>query len=77
MQVLVYGGTGFIGHRVLRKLVESGHDVAAMDINTNLPPGVDLGNNVQVFHGDITLMDDVIEPMLIFKPDRVLNLPPR
>ena len=29
---------------------------------------------MQIFRGDITLMDDVIEPMLAVKPDRVLNL---
>jgi nucleoside-diphosphate-sugar epimerase len=74
MKVLVYGGTGFIGYRVLRKLVERGHEVATMDINANLPPGADVADRVKVIRGDITLMDDVIEAMLLVKPDRVLNL---
>ena len=74
MKILVYGGTGFIGSRVLRKLVERGHEVAAMDINPALPRGADFASQVRLIRGDITLMDDVIEPMLDVKPDRVLNL---
>ena len=31
MSVLVIGGTGFIGPRVIRKLVERGEEVACMD----------------------------------------------
>jgi nucleoside-diphosphate-sugar epimerase len=74
MKVLVYGGTGFIGYRVLRKLVERGHEVVAMDVNANLPPDADVTDRVQVIRGDITLMDDVVEAMLVTRPDRVLNL---
>jgi nucleoside-diphosphate-sugar epimerase len=75
VKILVYGGTGFIGHRVLRKLVERGHDVAAFDINPSLPAAdADLLAKVQLHRGDITLMDDVIETMLTVKPDHVLNL---
>ena len=32
MSVLVIGGTGFIGPRVVRKLVERGEEVVCMDI---------------------------------------------
>jgi nucleoside-diphosphate-sugar epimerase len=75
MKILVFGGTGFIGNRVLRKLLERGHDVAAFDINPNLPAyDADLAPKVQVFRGDITLMDDVVEAMLAYKPDHVVNL---
>ncbi len=75
MKILVFGGTGFIGNRVLRKLVERGHEVAAFDINPNLPAyDLDLVPRVQVVRGDITLMDDVVEAMLMVKPEHVLNL---
>ena len=33
MAILVLGGTGFIGPRLIRKLVERGHEVVCMDIN--------------------------------------------
>jgi nucleoside-diphosphate-sugar epimerase len=75
VKILVFGGTGFIGNRVLRKLIGRGHQVAAFDINPNLPAyDADLVGKVQVFRGDITLMDDVIETMLAFQPEHVVNL---
>ena len=37
MSVLVIGGTGFIGPRVIRKLVERGEEVVCMDINPGPP----------------------------------------
>jgi nucleoside-diphosphate-sugar epimerase len=75
VKILVFGGTGFIGNRVLRKLLQRGHEVAAFDINPNLPAyDADLESKVRVLRGDITLMDDVIEAMLAVKPDHVLNL---
>jgi nucleoside-diphosphate-sugar epimerase len=74
MKVLVLGGTGFIGPRVMRRLVDRGHDVSCMDINVNAPSIADLKGKIQVSRGDITLMDDVMEAMIATKPDRVLNL---
>ncbi len=75
VKILVFGGTGFIGNRVLRKLLERGHEVAAFDINPTLPAyDRDFQARVQILRGDITLMDDVVEAMLAVKPDHVLNL---
>lgn len=74
MKVLVLGGAGFIGPRVMQRLVERGHDVVCMDINPNSPLLENLIGRINVFRGDITLMDDVIEAMMEVKPDRVLNL---
>jgi nucleoside-diphosphate-sugar epimerase len=74
MKVLVLGGAGFIGPRVMQRLTERGHDVSCMDINPNAPSLADLRDRIQVFRGDITLMDDVVRVMTEVKPDRVLNL---
>src|SRR5712691_5887564 len=74
MKLLVLGGTGFIGPRVMRRLLERGHDVSCMDINPNSPSIADIRDRIQVSRGDITLMDDVIRAMMDAKPDRVLNL---
>jgi nucleoside-diphosphate-sugar epimerase len=75
VKILVFGGTGFIGNRVLRKLVERGHEVAAFDVNPSLPAyDRDFQSRVQILRGDITLMDDVVEAMLAVRPDHVLNL---
>jgi nucleoside-diphosphate-sugar epimerase len=45
-----------------------------MDIAPDSPSLADIRDNVSVTHGDITLMDDVMEAMAASKPDRVLNL---
>jgi nucleoside-diphosphate-sugar epimerase len=74
MKVLVLGGAGFIGPRVMRLLVDRGHEVACMDLNPNAPRLEPLKGRIESFRGDITLMDDVIEAVVATKPDRILNL---
>lgn len=74
MKVLVLGGAGFIGPRVMRRLVDRGHEVSCMDINPSSPLLTDLQGKISLSRGDITLMDDVVEAMVDAKPDRVLNL---
>ena len=74
MRVLVLGGSGFIGPRVMRRLVERGHEVQCMDIAPDSPPLASLRDRIGIARGDITLMDDVMEAMAQSKPDRVLNL---
>lgn len=74
MRVAVLGGSGFIGPRVMRRLVEHGHEVHCMDIAPNAPALDPLRDQITISHGDITLMDDVIEALAQSNPDRVLNL---
>jgi nucleoside-diphosphate-sugar epimerase len=52
MPILVIGGTGFIGPRLIRRLVAAGETVVCMDVN----PGTftDLGDKVTVVRGDVT-----------------------
>ena len=74
MKVLVLGGAGFIGPRVMQRLVERGHEVSCMDISPQAPALASLQGRIQMSRGDVTLMDDVVRVMLEVKPDRVLNL---
>ena len=74
MRVAVLGGSGFIGTRVMRRLVEHGHEVHCMDIAPDAPALDPLRDRIRLMRGDITLMDDVIEALVASKPDRVLNL---
>jgi nucleoside-diphosphate-sugar epimerase len=74
MKVLVLGGAGFIGPRVMRRFLERGHEVACMDVNPNSPTIASIRDKLQLFRGDITLMDDVVRAIIESKPDRILNL---
>ena len=74
MSVLVIGGAGFIGPRVIRKLVERGEEVVCMDINPWSASFERLSDHVRVVRGDITHFDDVIRTVLDFRPERLINL---
>jgi len=74
MPICVIGGTGFIGPRVIRRLVARGEDVVCMDINPGTASFADLGQHVRVVRGDVTQFEDVMRTMVEAKPSRVINL---
>ena len=74
MSVFIIGGTGFIGHRLVRLLVARGHAVTCMDINLGAHSFADLGTKVTSVRGDVTQFDDVMAAMSAAKPERVVNL---
>ena len=74
MSVFVIGGTGFIGHRLVRLLVQRGQTVTSMDINPGAHSFSDLGAKVKSVRGDVTQFDDVMAAMSAAKPERVVNL---
>jgi len=69
MDVLVTGGTGFIGTHLCRELDERGHDVTALSRH---PEGADLPASVETAVGDVTAYDAVAEAME--GHDAVVNL---
>ena len=74
MTVFVIGGTGFIGHRLVRLLAQRGQTVTSMDINPGAHSFSDLGTQVKSVRGDVTQFDDVMAAMSTAKPERVVNL---
>jgi len=56
MDVLVTGGTGFVGTTLCRELDDRGHDVTAM---ARSPAGADLPDGVDTVAGDVTDYDAV------------------
>ena len=74
MSVFVIGGTGFIGHRLVRLLVEQGQCVTSMDINPAAHSFADLGEKVTSVRGDVTQFDDLMAVMGKARPERVVNL---
>ncbi len=74
MSIFVIGGTGFIGHRLVRLLAARGQRITCMDINPGAHSFADLGDKVTTVRGDVTQFDDVMAAMSKAGPERVINL---
>src|ERR1700752_4596567 len=74
MAVLVIGATGFIGPRLIQRLIDRGESVVGMDLNPGSASfsGVPIG--APVVRGDVTQFEDVMRTILDVKPQRVINL---
>lgn len=69
MDVLVTGGTGFIGSQLCRALHDRGHDVTAL---SRYPDDADLPEGIETAIGDVTAYDSLVAPME--GVDAVVNL---
>jgi nucleoside-diphosphate-sugar epimerase len=74
MSILVIGATGFIGPRLIRKLIARGESVVGMDLNPGAAAFADVPIGAPVLRGDITQFEDVMRTILDVKPERVINL---
>jgi nucleoside-diphosphate-sugar epimerase len=74
MSVLVVGATGFIGPRVIRRLVARGEKVVGMDLNPGAATFAGVPIGAPVVRGDVTQFEDVMRTVLDVKPDRLINL---
>ncbi len=74
MSVLVIGATGFIGPRLIRRLVARGETVVGMDVNPGAVPFGDVPLQAPVIRGDVTQFEDVMRAVLEVKPERLINL---
>jgi nucleoside-diphosphate-sugar epimerase len=74
MSILVIGGTGFIGRRLIPLLAQRGEEIICMDINPATANYEGHGKQVRVVRGDVSQFDDVMATMVEAKPERVVNL---
>jgi nucleoside-diphosphate-sugar epimerase len=74
MAVLVIGATGFIGPRLIRRLVARGESVVGMDLSPAAAPFGDVPIGAPVLRGDVTRFEDVMRTVLEVKPERLINL---
>ena len=70
MKVLVIGGSGFIGRRLIPLLLARGDSVTSVDI----APPVGLPEGAQFRRGDVRQFDEVIAAVAETRPDRLVNL---
>jgi nucleoside-diphosphate-sugar epimerase len=74
MSILILGGTGFIGRRLVPLLAQRGEEIVCMDINPGTANYSNLGKQVRVIRGDVSQFDDVMARITEAKPDRIVNL---
>src|SRR6185369_794974 len=74
MSVLVIGATGFIGPRLIRRLLARGESVVGMDLNPGAAAFGDVPIGAPVLRGDVTQFEHVMRTILDVKPERVINL---
>src|SRR5438876_9576612 len=75
MSILVIGGTGFIGPRLIRRLIERGQSVVCMDVNlTPASPYASMPSQATVIPGYFTRFEAVMRSSLRVKPQRLVHL---
>src|SRR2546423_8640908 len=74
MSVLVVGATGFIGPRLIRRLLARGESVVGMDLSPGAATFGGVPTGAPVVRGDVTQFEDVMRTVLDVKPDRLINL---
>ena len=60
MSILVIGGAGFIGRRLIPNLVKTGNEITCMDVDiaAGTKAFFSLGDKVSVVRGDVTQFED-------------------
>ena len=74
MSIMVTGGTGFIGNRIIRKLVDRGEEVVCFDLappRANLEPYLD---RVQLYRGDITQVPHLLEAVNTHGVHKIIHM---
>ena len=74
MSIMVTGGAGFIGNRIVRKLVDRGEEVVCFDMappRDNLRPYLD---RIQVYRGDITQIPHLLEAVNLHQVHKIIHM---
>ncbi len=74
MSVMVTGGTGFIGNRIIRKLLERGEEVVCFDL---APPRANLTTHldrITLYRGDVTQLPQLMEAINVHDVTRIIHM---
>lgn len=61
-QILIYGGTGYYGQKVVEKLIDKGQFVKVVSRNKTKARNI-LGDKVEIFQGDVTNHETIVESL--------------
>ena len=71
---MVTGGTGFIGWRIIRKLLDAGEKVVCFDLSppkSNLDPYKD---KISFYRGDVTQLSQIIAAINTYKVNKIIHM---
>ena len=74
MAIMVTGGTGFIGNRIIRKLLDRGEEVVCFDLappRSNLEPYAD---RINFYRGDISQIPHLLEAIDTFDVRKIIHM---
>ena len=74
MSIMVTGGTGFIGNRIIRKLLDRGEEVVCFDLappRKNLEPYAD---RINFYRGDISQIPHLLEAINTFDVRKIIHM---
>ena len=74
MSIMVTGGTGFIGNRIIRKLLDRGEEVVCFDLappRHNLEPYAD---QINFYRGDISQIPHLLEAINTFEVHKIIHM---
>lgn len=74
MSILIVGGTGFIGARIAKKLVDRGEEVVCFDLYPNYSRVEGLSDKAKVVVGDVTHIEDILSAIKDFNVKRIISL---
>ena len=74
MAVMVTGGKGFIGAKLIRNLLASGEKAVCLDISPGDIDFSDASSDVKVVQGDVTCIDELIGVIQRYQVERIVHL---
>ena len=74
MSVMVTGGTGFIGNRIIRKLLERGEEVVCFDLAPPRGTLTSYVDRITMYRGDVTQLPQLMEAINLHGVTRVIHM---